>query len=82
LCSRYAHAAAHAKWQHVAGILLSAARTERDDLIAIAIAQLMRALETPPFAPIRLAGHTPPKKPAAPRARRHSLYEKLLLRLI
>jgi hypothetical protein len=58
----------HAKWQTLAGSLLSAAHTGRADLIGIATEQLRQALLTPPFAPARVAD-TPPKKPPALSAR-------------
>jgi hypothetical protein len=45
----------HGKWQRMAGILLSAARTGRDDLVCIATAQLKEAFQHPPYPHVGLA---------------------------
>lgn len=61
----------YAKWQTLAGSLLTAAHTGRADLINIATERLRQALLTPPFAPVRLAGNdTPTEKPPAPSIKR------------
>lgn len=60
----------YAKWQTFASSLLSAAHTGRVDVIGIATEQLRQALLTPPFAPVRLADNSPPKKPPAPSVQR------------
>jgi hypothetical protein len=44
----------HVKWQRLAGSLMSAARTGRSDLIALATDQLEHALSYPPFAHVKL----------------------------
>jgi hypothetical protein len=56
----------YAKWQRLANLLLIAAQSGRAQMIRIATDQLRQALSTPPFAPVGLAGDTPPKKPPAP----------------
>jgi len=48
----------YAKWQRLAGSLLSAAERGGADIIAIATEQLRQALHTPPYPPVKLADHT------------------------
>jgi hypothetical protein len=60
-------AAQHTKWQNIVGVLLSAARSGREDLIRIATDQLKRAFDTPPFPHVGLA---PAKKKSAPQRAR------------
>jgi hypothetical protein len=61
----------HVKWQRLAGCLMSAARTGRWDLIALATDQLEHALSYPPFAHVKL-GVGNQKKPTARSAKRRA----------